>query len=1154
MMVTFVSQCEKNALKKTRRVLDAFANRIGDNTWQTIITQEGLNAVRKLLRKTASKSTAVSCHWIRSRARSEFLWVVGRKDKFNAEGVVPVNRTRNNRYDLHEENNWHYLPLIQALAAVAALMHDWGKASDLFQEKLKPESPHRFKGDPIRHEWISCLLFSAFVRQGEALTDADWLSRLANGEIDEQALSVSLSQQAERSPFLDMPMLAQWILWLIVSHHRLPNLSVSKDQKSRLASANLLDPETYKEQAMPDMASILNRLAKEWGYENRYDEAEYQQRLRFCFRFSKGLLGQSRRWRAEVKRWAGKLADQAEKVTVSLGDSESRDQGCCRVILQHARLCLMLGDHYYSSQDKNPRWPDATGLYANTDRKLSELKQKLDEHLCGVTKAAVRNVYQLPVFEHGLGCASGVQALRKRSPKAFQWQDKAAASIKDWRSGQPKEPFGFFAVNMASTGTGKTFANAKVMRALSTDGDSLRYTLALGLRTLTLQTGDEYRERIGLDRSQLAVLIGSRAVMELHHGVIDTPAKATLADEGSESKQSLLDEFLDFESALDEDVLTTVLSEEKQRQFLHAPVLSCTIDHLMSATDCTRGGRYILPSLRMMSADLVIDEVDDFSGDDLIAIGRLVFFVGMMGRKVMISSATIPPDLAEGFFKAYRDGWNQYARFKQIKPLVGCAWIDEFTTRVKANQDAELGAAITAYRDIHRAFIDKRITELAKQTVKRKAGIVDCTSMLSLAEASRKDAYFTEMANQAFQLHQDHHSIDSNTGLQVSFGVIRMANIRPCVALSRYLMEQCDCPSDTEIRVMSYHSQQVLYLRSEQEKHLDAVLKRHEARGEAPQAFANRVIRQHLDAVAQASPKVRNLLFMLVATPVEEVGRDHDFDWAVIEPSSYRAIIQLAGRVRRHRMETVEKPNIAIMSHNLKGLHQAAEKQQKHTWYKRKPVFEKPGFESASLMLASQDVRELLDQQCISQRLDATPRIGKPAEWHSGYFRSLCDTENGTINTLAGLEHVSIWKAVANYSTVNAPKQIGPAAFQGYLNECWWLTGLPQTFVRFRKSDPTLSVYLNYRSEQEEYRFCEINDDGEVIDRERPLGIIKYELDDLGRKRLWLKRDHIQAFGQLAEQQQKSRFAVSLRFGELSFRYKAGKSYRYNDQLGLVED
>ncbi len=71
MMVTFISQCEKNALKRTRRVLDSFANHIGDNTWQTIITSEGLSAVQKLLRKTASKSTAVSCHWILPEGVSE---------------------------------------------------------------------------------------------------------------------------------------------------------------------------------------------------------------------------------------------------------------------------------------------------------------------------------------------------------------------------------------------------------------------------------------------------------------------------------------------------------------------------------------------------------------------------------------------------------------------------------------------------------------------------------------------------------------------------------------------------------------------------------------------------------------------------------------------------------------------------------------------------------------------------------------------------------------------------------------------------------------------------------------------------------------------------------------------------------------------------
>ena len=93
MMVLFVSQCQKKALGRTRRVLDAFANRIGDNTWQTVITEDGLIAVKTLLRKTASKNTAVACHWMRSRSRSELVWIVGNRDKFNSQGIVPVNST-----------------------------------------------------------------------------------------------------------------------------------------------------------------------------------------------------------------------------------------------------------------------------------------------------------------------------------------------------------------------------------------------------------------------------------------------------------------------------------------------------------------------------------------------------------------------------------------------------------------------------------------------------------------------------------------------------------------------------------------------------------------------------------------------------------------------------------------------------------------------------------------------------------------------------------------------------------------------------------------------------------------------------------------------------------------------------------------------------
>ena len=266
-------------------------------------------------------------------------------------------------------------------------------------------------------------------------------------------------------------------------------------------------------------------------------------------------------------------------------------------------------------------------LFANTDQTTRELKQSLDEHLVGVAKQAVRTAHLLPAFEGNhdeLKRAFDTAALKRKSFR-FPWQDVAVTRIIKWRDGIEKlncSHFGFFAVNMASTGKGKTFANAKIMRALSVDKESLRFVLALGLRTLTLQTGDEYRERVGLENDELAVLIGSRAIMDLHNKNKAENHQQTDAGTGSESQESLLDNEVDFKNELPEGDLKTVLNSEKNRKFLFAPVLSCTIDHLMAATETRRGGRYILPSLRLMSSDLVIDEIDDFTGKDLIAIGR----------------------------------------------------------------------------------------------------------------------------------------------------------------------------------------------------------------------------------------------------------------------------------------------------------------------------------------------------------------------------------------------------------------------------------------------------------------------------------------------------------------------------------------------------
>lgn len=1096
MMVIFVSQCEKNALKKTRRVLDAFADRIGDNTWQTVITQEGLEAVKKLLRKTASKSTAVSCHWVRSRSRSDLLWVVGNRKQFGFGGVVPVNRTEADLLNSEYENNWKYLPLIKTLTALAALLHDWGKASELFQGKLSGKIS--VKGDPIRHEWVSSLLFSAFVKS--AGSGEEWIQKLIDGEFDEGGLKAIAAEQ-ERRPLTGLPDSASLLVWLIVSHHRLP---LPKEDK-------LL--RTVKGKSNGSLQTLLKRVTSEWGYQNRHDEEEYQKLINGCFEFPRGLLSDSEPWLKAIRYWATVLQQNLSLV------EEAMINGVWRLVLHHARLCLMLGDHFYSSQDNDKQWRSELELYANTERENGEnrLKQKLDEHLVKVAEVSVNAAKLLPAFESEPLTCSDVEGLKphKDTPKKFRWQNKAVNTITKWRDETEDQIKGFFVLNMASTGCGKTLANAKIMQALSEDRESLRYVLALGLRTLTLQTGDEYRERIGLSDHELAVLIGSKAIAELHSGQSEFKEDIESSYEllGSESEESLLgrDDDLSWQGVLPEEELTTVLTSEKDRKLLYAPVLACTIDHIIAATETKRGGRYILPSLRLMSSDLVIDEIDDFSGDDLVAIGRLVHLAGMLGRKVMLSSATIPPDLALGFFNCYQEGWKLFTVSRDLHAGVGCAWIDEFNTQIETV--AANSEQLTRYQEIHDSFVVSRVRKLAKEPSKRKAEIVDCDKYNNTE--SLKQSYFSTIQEAIVDKHKRHYTEDPSTGIQVSFGVVRMANIQPCVELTRFLLS-ADWPEDIEVRCLPYHSQQVLLLRHQQEQHLDAVLKRKEKVGEQPCAFANSVIRQHLDEC-----KSEHLIFVLVATPVEEVGRDHDFDWAVIEPSSYRSIIQLAGRVRRHRYGEIDVPNMALLQFNWKGYEGKGD-----------AVFEKPGYEKKSFLLNSHDMKDLVDECELKKSVNAIPRIQKPEELEPQ-------------DQLADLEHFATAQTLAQF------EQKKCNSLQGYLTDYWWMTALSQHFCRFRKSAPSVNLYLVMAEGRTEFQEYDSKSRRWIL-MEKTLGIKHMELSEMEMSRLWLKRDYATLLSEYITEEF-SKEAISKRYGELSFTDWGGNDeYEYNDQLGLV--
>lgn len=1121
MIVTFISQCEKKAIPRTRRILDAFADRIGTNTWQTVITEEGLIAVKKLLRQTVTKSTAVSCHWVRGRRRSELLWIVGNRSKFNAQGIVPVNTTTKKLDQNKWENDWHYLPLIKALVAVSALLHDWGKATVLFQAKLNAKNKNIKQGDPLRHEWISCLLLKAVITSSEnSKSDEAWLSTFIHKTWSEDVLKQTLLSYLDQTKALEsLPPFAQLVAWLIVSHHRLPDL---KNEKQRCE---------YAVEPVGTMSELFEFIEADWGYQNKFDIADYKQRLQHCFTFEQGLLSQSIQWKKQIAKWAQRLLNEVKNHQEVLHD------GSWRVILHHARLSLMLGDHYYSSCEADEKWHNSCNLFANTDRETGQTKQKLDEHLVRVSDHAMRVTQSLSRFADEMEYAYDIKKLKKKSPQGYEWQDKAVKKIQQLTQTHDNvQSQGWFVVNMASTGQGKTIANAKIMQALSPDANALRYILALGLRTLTLQTGDAYRNDIGLQNDELAVLIGSKAVQELHtkEQPKQTDENNDIEELGSESLEALLADELDCTAMPQADFLNALFPQshaEKNKAFLYKPVLACTIDHIIAATETKRGGKYILPSLRLSSSDLVIDEVDDFGGQDLVAIARLIHLAGMLGRKVMISSATIAPALAEGFFNAYRKGWQLYCAFKKLKKSdVVAMWVDEFKADADLIADQQ---EITTYRTLHDRFVSVRVKNLSAQIIKHKFSIVDCHDLMANRvqqqfDESIQQQYFHRIQQQIEHLHQQHHTIDHKTNKCVSFGVIRIANISPCVALTRHLLN-ADWSEGIAPRVMAYHSRQVMLLRSEQERHLDQTLKRKEKLGEQPQAFLeygnDGIVRQHLDHTS--APHV---IFILVATPVEEVGRDHDFDWAIIEPSSYRSIIQLAGRVLRHRklVQDIEQPNIALMQYNLKALHGA------------KVAFSHPGFEqdNKKFILKTKDLSLLLHQD-VEQGINAIPRIQEN--------EPLAPTQK-----LADLEHAVLADVLTNY------KKIGAKPLNAWLTQVWFLTALPQRFTPFRQGSPNIRLFAVWKDHK--LVFSIKDDFGEYIDRTGFYKIEFMELNEVEASRLWMNRNYYDTLRRIAIDQtqdnediDESIKRLSQRYGEVMLpEYDEKKQFIYSDHFGLV--
>ncbi len=1087
MIVIFQSESENKAINRVKRILDAYANRIGKSSWMTAITKEGLDTVYHELRKVATKDTSVSCLLIKGRVQSELLWIVGNREKFDEIGNVPVNETSKTKYLVSDEEDWNFLPIISALTALSALWHDIGKASDWFQYKL---IKNMHIGDPLRHEWVSCMLLFAYIKSIDASSDEEWLKALSESKLSFNDVLCRLNELKKEKNFFKQTQgypVYNFIAWLILSHHRFPGSISEYDYlKNRYSSCSIRS-----------LDILLQKLEPQLGYETS-SESDREK----VFTFSKGIpLFDDKTWEKKVSKWAKRLTQYCLDIK-NLADNNSFYE-----ILMLSRNSLVLADHkqsslkgtYSSSASKNK-------LIANTYSN-GKPNQSLTEHILGVESISLKIVHFLPYIASELPKSYDNKSLKKKSPLKFDWQNKACEEIRIIKKDSDYSRKGCFIVNMASTGCGKTIANAKILQSFSVD-DSLRCSILLGLRTLTLQTGEEYKTRLGLKEDDLSIIIGSKAFIDLAN--IDSKMKNSEEfDEDSEinsndNSDDVITSFSIVESPFKEQVF-----DERALKILYPPILVGTIDQIIKASEETRGSHNIIAMLRLLSSDIVIDEVDDYSADDLVAVGRLVYLCGVFGRKVLISSATIPIEMSESLVSAYQRGWSEYAALHSKVKQINCLFVDEFNSMSTVlNSSQELKEEVNfraSFKVELEKFVNKRVKKLESVVVPRRGEIVP------IKEKSEK-CYFDSIINEIKVLHERHKENDPLSDRLVSFGLVRFSNIKQCIKFSRFLDEN-ELEDKIDVRFITYHAREVLLIRHAQERYLDKIL----CRKKHDEIFSDKIVRENIER-----SKNKDIVFIVISSPVEELGRDHDFDWAIIEPASYRSIIQTSGRVLRHRTSNNTLPNVGIMQFNWKAL----------TKTEDDICYTKPGFEECGTMhLSSHNLYKLIDEDELKKGITSIPRI-RP--WK----------DEGEVKDFCSLEHRHIRKYIGqseHYQTYD---------FDSFYYTPIMLTALSQRFHPFRKSvEENIEVYLMKKNNS--LHFCQnIGSEWKSIDE-----IYDINLKEINNSSFndWLNLSYTTLVSKYSQLMDKHEEEIEKIYGELCFANTQGRKWKYTNRFGLEE-
>lgn len=866
MIVLIVSECSGKSRQRSKRILDGYLPRIGRRTWSGAISADGLERLRKQVKEKASRTTAIACHKVQGGSM-RVAWKIGYKHAFDGIGRVPTHiTTRKPTGDIKANLK---ATCLARIVKIAALLHDLGKCSPEFQVKLRG-GPN--DADPYRHELVSLLLLRAsldpLMTALEATfpdPDERFLKTLGSPEFItalEKTLKGFKPTDDGRDPLpKGQGSLYRFVCGLVLSHHKLIASKVSFPG---------LPPDLNASRSIRDERPAPKRIST-----------------------SLDLFGHPK----DVKAWKRSLQESVE--ALSMDEWRQVDLDGRRAMAMHGRLALMLGDRHASVQGwaRTDDPEHNSRLFANT-RKIEEtsvLNQTLAEHLLAVASASAQAAAAVLRLTETFPSLSGDEiphalAFPGTAGK-FAWQGEATDLIRRHREGRQRE--GFLAYMMAGTGSGKTRAIPSVLTAARGE---LRYTAGLNMRSLTLQTGKEYRRRLDLPAlvtigSPLTKLLdslsepdpeeskekGEPIVIEAPRGTdaqLESPIAATEGDAPILDLPGIMLRFCD----------RTQKEAIRQRElaFMAAPIVCCTLDMVMSPTGY--GASYLVPALRLATSDLVIDEIDDFSPEDVAAICRAVELSASFGRSVLVSSATIPRGIAIAIRNAYASGRRMYSNLHKADQSFDVAWLSNLPgTSIVETHGAEAHDGAT-FIESHARFTASLAKDLASRHSGRKAETI-------AHEATSIQEAFTACVEGIERMHDRHHAICPKTGKRVSIGLVRFSNVKSALAFGRALAQAELGP---DLTICPYNGTLLPIVRHHVEGKINRILDRS---GETDPLFADESpFRREIDS----SPRT-DVCLVVIATSIEDVGRDHDFDWAIAEPASVRSLVQVAGRVRRHR-------------------------------------------------------------------------------------------------------------------------------------------------------------------------------------------------------------------------------------------------------------